>query len=222
MVSCYIDEWAKFYTVNNRELEELIEALQPAAERLDCALDVDLPPPASTEAIAAVAADVGGPISESLTSFLKLHNGMKLTLKPKTSATEAAILFPLLYIYGTDMIVYFKKSLKVMLDSVSDAFPDSMTEEKAYRCVPIASISQYNDQEQILFVRDAPRAHGEYAIVEADLGNSPLWLLALGDDVETITIADVFDDFVRGAIGNVIAGNDGFRYWTSDALWAKY
>jgi hypothetical protein len=205
--------------MKDTELKQLIAELRSTAERLDCTFDVDLDPPASADAIATVEAAVGAPLPDSLVSFLRMHDGMRLFLNGKTPAVDDTILFPLLYIYGTDVIARFKRSVPGMFDSTD--FSDS-TLERALRCVPIASISPYNSQEQIMFVRDVPQPQNEYAIIEAALDERQLWLDALNDDVGLVTIATSFEDFVRRAIGNVLTGRPSFRYWHIKAAWVKY
>jgi hypothetical protein len=219
MVLRHIVERPKVHTMNDSELKKLIEELRATAERLDCTLDVDLPPPASTEAIAAVAAAVGGPLPDSLVSFLRMHDGMRLFLTRKNRIADDLILFPLFYIYGTDLIARFKRSVPGMFDGTELS---RSTLEKAVRCVPIASVSPDNNQEQIMFVRDVPQPNNEYAIIEAAFDERQMWLDALADDVGLIIMATSFEEFIRRAIGNVLSGHLGFRYWNLKAAWVKY
>jgi hypothetical protein len=81
--------------MNDTELTKLIDELRSVAERLDFTLDVSLPPPASSDAITAVAASVGGFLPDSLVSFLSMHDGMRLFMNPNARADDKQILFPL-------------------------------------------------------------------------------------------------------------------------------
>jgi hypothetical protein len=99
-----------------------------------------------------------------------MHDGMRLFfLYGKTRTVGEPTLFPLLYMYGTDLITHFKRSVPRMFDSTE--LSDS-TLKKALRCVPIASVKPDNNQEQIMFVCDAPQRQNEYAIIERHSTNN--------------------------------------------------
>lgn len=164
-------------------------------------IEIDLPAPASPDALALLETYMGKPPAKSHGDFLRQHNGLSIRVGDIYK----------LEVYSVARVIRQTEDLRDYLDLLGDGSAP-YGRKNVRRFFDIADIFQSIDDRIVCDV-ESITANEECRILSVWMDDAHTWLWAPPDKRDEYCVSDSFAGFIERALEHMIEVERGFAYW---------